>query len=157
MNASKNSTLLKNRHGDNDITDDVEHGVAAGTGAAAGAITGGVIGTAGGPVGTAAGAVIGGIIGAVTGEGIADTLSDDDDYWRENYRTRDYARDADYDSYRPAYLYGAKAYGEQDSRAYDEIRADLENDWNSRRSDTDMEWEKAEPAVRDAYTRERSF
>lgn len=134
------------------------HPVGTGIGAASGAATGAALGALGGPIG----AIIGGIAGAVTGGAVGKGIGEwvdptaEEAYWRDAYRDRDYVRDgAEYDEYHPAYRYGYSAYGQEKlrGRRYDDVRSNLEQSWNDNRGESSMEWESAEPAVRDAYER----
>lgn len=136
------------------VGDQVGHPVATGAGAGAGALAGAEIGSPAGIVGIAAGAVIGGIVGALAGEGVADTFTgnEEDRYWREEYARRPYARPGDsYERYQPAYRYGSAARSRFDGQTYDEVEPSLREDWNRRRAESDLRWEDAGPAVRDAY------
>src|SRR5437764_11251617 len=103
------------------------HPVATGVGAAAAGAAGAAIGSIvpgigtaiGGAVGAVVGAVGGGYAGKAVGEAIDPTGTDD--YWRENYKTRNYVKtDADYDQYRPAYQCGARLADRSNSPAFDE-------------------------------------
>lgn len=147
-----------------DIDDDTGHPVATGVGAVVGGTAGGVAGGAAagaavggmtGPVGAAVGAVVGALAGALAAKGIASTVDPvaEDNYWRENYSSRPYASGLPYDEYRPAYSYGADAYGRFPDRSFDEIEPELQRDWNSRRGTSSLEWDRAKHASRDAWQR----
>src|SRR5438309_6604027 len=91
------------------------HPVATGVGAAAAGAAGAAIGSVVPGIGTAIGGAVGAIVGAVgggyAGKAVGESIdpTGTDDYWRENYKGRDYVKgDADYDQYRPAYQYGAQ-------------------------------------------------
>src|SRR5437764_15202417 len=91
------------------------HPVATGVGAAAAGAAGAAIGSVVPGVGTAIGGVVGAVVGAVggglAGKAVGEAVdpTGTDDYWRENYKTRDYVKaDADYNEYRPAYQCGAR-------------------------------------------------
>jgi hypothetical protein len=150
---AKNDDRIKNTTKSH-VGDDVGHPVATGVGAGAGAMAGAAAGSVGGLVGAAAGAVIGGIAGALGGEGIADTFTgnDEDRHWEQNYRGRPYVREGEaYDRYQPAYRHGSLARQRHEGRAFTDVEPTLRDDWNRSRNATDLEWEHASPAVRDAY------
>ncbi len=80
-------------------------GVGLGT-AVGGAAAGAAAGLAAGPIGTVAGAVIGGVVGGLAGKGIAENIDPtvELDYWKNEYRNRDYFDDKrSFDDYAPAY------------------------------------------------------
>lgn len=107
------------------------------------------------PVGAAviAGAALGGALGGRAGEDIAREVNPtlEEEYWEENYRTRDYVReDASFETYRPAYRYGVEAYRANPTRSFDDLEPSLRNNWGA---DTGIDWEEARHAARDAFTR----
>jgi hypothetical protein len=129
-------------------------GMAAGVAGAV--VAGAAVGSAVGPLGAAVGAVIGAGIGAGTGHEIAAQINpkQEDLYWRENYSSRPYvASGSDYNTYQPAYQYGVDSYTEHQGKSFDEIESDLSTNWNRKRGDSNLEWNAAKPAVRDAYDR----
>lgn len=129
-------------------------GVAGGI--AAGAAAGAAIGGAAGPVGAVAGAAIGGALGGSAGESIAREINPtvEEQYWEENYRTRPYIQgDAEFDTYRPAYRYGVDAYSKYPNRSFDEIEPELGRSWESARGTSNLDWQGARDASRDAYSR----
>jgi hypothetical protein len=158
-------------------------GAVAGTvagGVAGGAVTGALAGGLTGPVGAAIGAAAGAVVGALAGKatedkgygdsgvvndggamplnepdsGEASRLLGDDDYWRDNWSSRPYARsDATYDDYSPAYRYGAEAHNRYPGQHFDDIEPDLERDWQGARGTSSLEWEHARHASRDAWQR----
>lgn len=130
-------------------------GVAGGIGAgvAAGATLGG---TVAGPLGAVAGAAVGGAIGGKAGEAIAREVNPtaEENYWSELYRSRPYVHEsADYETYRPAYRYGAESYSRYQNRPFEEIESDLARDWTNVRGASALAWEDAREPVRDAYLR----
>lgn len=158
------STVVKNvttTRATDTLNNDVEHPVGTSVGAVGGAVAGASIGAAGGPIGMAAGAAIGAVIGAVTGEAVTESLdftSDDDAYWRETHSTRPYVQPSDtYETYRPAYRHGTEAYGKYSGKQYTDVRSQLQSDWEATPTNTSFGWDKAEPAVRDAYQRRDEF
>src|ERR671912_2839069 len=116
---------------------DKVHPVGSGTGAAAGAATGAAVGTAvGGPgVGTLVGAAVGAVAGGLVGHGVAEAINptEEDAYWRENYRNRPYAAESgrDYEHYQPAYKYGWESRGRYADRTWDQAENDLERGWDN--------------------------
>lgn len=135
---------------------------ATGTGAVAGGVLGGVAGgaTTGalaggltGPVGAAIGAAAGAVAGAVMGRKSADPAIEDS-YWRENYRSRPYARDeVGYDHYQPAYRTAVESWNRNQGRAFEDVEPEMNRDWNRARGRSSLEWEQARPAARDAWDR----
>jgi hypothetical protein len=142
------------------------HPVGAGVGAAVGGAAAGVLGgmaagavggSAAGPIGTAVGAVVGGVAGGLAGKGIAESIDPtaEDAYWRENYKNRPYYEaSSSYDDYRPAYQYGWESRSKYADKTFDEVEPQLQSDWESTRApSSQMSWEKASPASRDAWDR----
>jgi phage tail tape-measure protein len=131
------------------------HPAGAGIGAAAG---GAVAGTAGGavagPVGAAVGAVVGGVTGGLAGKAMGEKLDPTVElaYWREAYPARPYySASVPFETYEPAYRYGITSATSYADRSFTDMESDLEEGWD----DPSMEWERAHPAVRDAYERVR--
>jgi hypothetical protein len=134
------------------------HPVGTGLGTAGGAATGAAVGAVGGPVGAAIGMVAGGLAGAFAGKGIAEKINptEEDAYWSKTYETRPYREpDRSYEYYQPAYRYGWESYGRhaETGRSFDELEPDLSRDWETYRGDSDLDWDRARPAVRDAWHR----
>jgi hypothetical protein len=133
-------------------------GVAGGAiGSAAAAIAGATAaGAAAGPIGAVVGAVAGGIVGAYAGKEVAENTNPtlEDRYWEENYRSRPYIeQEITYEEYRPAYRYGWEARVRHADQAFDDVEPDLERGWNQARGRCKLDWQKAKPAVRDAWDR----
>jgi hypothetical protein len=153
MNDPKSRTIK-------DTDRPVATGVGAVVGGAAGGIAGGAaagaaVGGMTGPVGAAVGAAVGAVAGAMAGKGISHAVDPDreDAYWRDNYASRPYASALGYDQYRPAYGYGVDAFTRYPGRSFDEVEPELARDWNSRRGNSSLEWERAKHATRDAWQR----
>ena len=130
------------------------HPVGVGVGATGGAAAGAAIGSIAGPVGTVVGAAVGGVAGGLAGKGVAESVNPtvEDEHWRQNYSSRPYIeKGADYEAYRPAYRYGWEAYDHYEGQAFDDIEPRLSKEWESRR--VQLGWDKARPAVRDAWDR----
>jgi phage tail tape-measure protein len=140
------------------------HPVGTGIGAAAGGVAGiggavaagAVIGSAGGPVGTGIGAVVGAVAGGLVGKGIAEHVnpSIEHEYWRQNYASRPYVTTgASYDEYGPAYQYGWESRAQNSDEDFDDIEVSLGKDWDKARGNSQLNWSRAKPAVRDAWDR----
>lgn len=159
MNELK-STTRKDIDTTRDTTRPVATGVGAVLGGAAGGIAGGAaagaaIGGMTGPVGLAVGAVAGAVAGALAGKGIADTVDPvaEDAYWRDNHSNRSYASGSEYDQYRPAYGYGVDAFTRFPNRSFDDLEPELRRDWNDKRGNSSLDWDRAKHATRDAWQR----
>jgi len=132
------------------------HPVGTGLGAAGAGAAGAAIGAVGGPIGAAVGAVVGAVAGGLAGKGVAEAINPtaEDEYWRENYRTRPYVDpDAAYDDYRPAYQYGWESRSRYSDRSFDDVETDLRSDWERRHAGSSMTWDRAKGAARDAWDR----
>lgn len=83
--------------------------------------------------------------------------SGDDTYYRNHFDTTYGATGASYDEYAPAYSYGSEAArsGRYTNGAWDDIEADLRNDWDSRYATggEPSTWEKMKAAVRHGWER----
>ena len=137
------------------------HPVGTGLGATIGAVVAGAAaGSVVGPVGTIIGMAIGATLGGLAGKGLAENMDPtaEDAYWRKEYRGRPYVEtDASYDSYGPAYSYGVAAFGKYDGRSFDLIEPELAKDWDTMRGKSDISWDRARPAVKDAWQRMSEF
>ena len=132
------------------------HPVGTGVGAAlGGAAAGAAVGTVAGPVGTVAGAAVGAIVGGLAGKGVAEAIDPTSEatYWRDNYKSRPYAKDASFDDYGPAYGYGVSSYVKYPGRSFDDVESDLSRDWDSARGKSSLDWNNARNATRDAWER----
>ncbi|MBY0407937.1 MAG: hypothetical protein K2Q01_09615 [Rickettsiales bacterium] len=130
-------------------------GAAAGA-AAVGAAQGAVLGTVAGLPGMAAGVAIGGVVGALAGKGIAQEINPttEDAYWSENYLSRPYVTTGtSYDEYGPAYRQGVDAYSRNPGRAFEDVEPQLGSEWEKARGTSNLGWDNAKPAARDAYDR----
>ena len=155
----KHGTVVEDREvTTTDHAHDKVHPVGAGVGAAAGAATGAAVGTAvGGPVGTLVGAAVGAVAGGLVGHGIAEGINptEEETYWRENYRTRPYARpDRTYEDYEPAYRYGWESRSRYGNRNWDEVEPELGRNWNDyNKGAAHQTWDEAKLATKDAWHR----
>ena len=77
----------------------------------------------------------------------------EDEYWRNTYQSRSYVGQIGYDDLGPAYAYGANAYGSHRGRHYDEVEPELASRWGESRGKSNLSWEHARHAVKDAWDR----
>lgn len=131
-------------------------------GAISGALIGLVCGLAAGPVGSLLGAVGGAVAGVMIGGSMAVgpevDVSEQDRFWRQEYGARPYVPDgASYDDYGPAYRHGSRAALDP-ARPPDWPSAQdrLARGWEAARENSRLDWNEAEPAVRDAWERVRA-
>lgn len=80
---------------------------------------------------------------------------EEDRYWSSEYSKRSYFNASqDYKAYRGAYSYGYDLYGQNKGRRYDELNdSDLKAGWERFKDKTELTWERAKDAVKDAYNR----
>lgn len=135
------------------------HPVATGIGAASAGAAGAAIGGAiGGPVGAVVGAVVGAFGGGLAGKGVGEAIDPtvEDAYWQSNYSSRPYVdTSATYDDYQPAYRTGYEGYSRYGNtgKSFNEIENDLQRDYETNRGKSNVTWEKAKHATRDAWDR----
>ena len=84
---------------------------------------------------------------------MADTWRDEEQYWRDNFNTRPYARGSNYDTLSGGYRYGYEAADRYPGQAWDEIEPDLERDWDTYPHRGRGTWQQVKDAVRDAWDR----
>ena len=129
------------------------HPIETGLGAAAaGAASGLAVGAVAGPVGAAVGAAVGAVAGGLAGNGVGEFIdpTTEDNWLRDNHRSRPYVKAGDtFDTHVPAYRYGAVAEAKYGDQPYDAVEEQLRSGW----SNPGMTWQRATPAVRDAYER----
>lgn len=133
------------------------HPVETGIGAAvAGAASGMAVGAVTGPVGAAIGAAVGAVAGGYAGKGVGELIdpTTEDNWLRDNYKTRPYVRQGDtFETHLPAYRYGAQAESRYGEGRFEEMEHDLERDWANVKDRGSLEWDRAREAARDAYDR----
>jgi hypothetical protein len=131
------------------------HPVGTGLGAVGGGAAGAAIGAIGGPVGAVAGAVVGAVAGGLGGKAAAEAIDPtvQDVYWEKNFKTRPYAGTGEYRNFRPAYRYGWESTSRYPGKSFDEAAPHLERDWSKSRAESNLSWEQAKPATRDAWDR----
>lgn len=141
--------------------DKKDHPVGTAAGATAGAVYGaGAGGVVGGPVGAVIGGVVGAVAGGAAGRGAAELVNptEEDKYWRDNYRNRPYySTGREYTEYEPAYRYGWESASrpEYRERRFEEVETDLERGWDRAKGTTRATWNDAKDATRDAWDRVR--
>ncbi len=135
------------------------HPVGTGIGAASAGAAGAAIGGAvGGPVGAVVGAVVGAFGGGLAGKGVAESIDPtvEDNYWQSNHSSRPYAdTSTTYEDYQPAYRTGYEGYSRYGGtgKSFNDIENDLQRDYETNRGKSNLQWEKAKPATRDAWDR----
>lgn len=132
------------------------HPVGVGIGAAAGgAAAGAAAGAVGGPVGAAVGAVVGAVAGGYAGKAVAESIDPtaEEAYWRDNYQKRPYHdEEVTYDQYGPAYRYGWEAKQRYPEQQFEDVEPELAEGWQNAQY-SDLDWQTAKPATRDAWER----
>ena len=132
-------------------------GVGAAAAGAAGAAIGSVVPGVGTAVGGAVGAVVGAVAGGLAGKGVAEAINptNEDAYWRENYKTRPYVTgDATYDDdSAPAYRYGWESRTQYRDKRFEDVESDLGRNWDRAKGRSRLGWERAKDATRDAWHR----
>lgn len=135
------------------------HSAGVAAGGVAGAVAGAAGGLAAGPLGSVVGAVAGAMAGGAagaTGRGVELDVDPQPHlaWWRERFASRPYASGRRYEDFEPAYRYGTLAYLRSERpRTWDEVENELHGGWSQERGDSGMEWQEAQPAVRDAWER----
>jgi hypothetical protein len=76
-------------------------------------------------------------------------------YWKDNYPSSSYySSSRNYSMYEPAYRYGVDLYNRNPNMSYDQLdQAQLRSGWNSVRGTSNLDWNDAQMATKDAYTR----
>lgn len=133
------------------------HPLGTGVGAAGAGAAGAAIGAAAGPIGALAGAAVGAFVGGLIGKGVAEGIdpTEESAFWRAQHRERPYY-DAgfDYDThYEPAYRYGWETRRKYHDKRYDEVEHQLGHDWEHHKGRSELSWDKASHAVKDAWHR----
>jgi hypothetical protein len=81
-------------------------------------------------------------------------FGEEDDYWRANFRSRDYVGPKDdYEMLRPAYRYGWESRVRTGGGRWEDAEADLQRGWNQSKYNAELSWDRAKHAVRDAWHR----
>ncbi|HEV7514894.1 MAG TPA: glycine zipper family protein [Thermoanaerobaculia bacterium] len=79
------------------------------------------------------------------------TVSDTNDYWRNNFSTRPYASGRNYADYEPAYKYGQEAYNRYPGRRFEDVENDLSSGWERAKGASKLTWQEVKDAVKDAW------
>lgn len=133
------------------------HPIGVGTGAAGGGIAGAVIGGAvAGPIGAGVGAVVGAVSGGFAGKGAAEMINptSEHEFWRKEFTSRPYfTAGTPYEQYGPAYQYGWEKFTSLKGKTFQDVEAQLARDWEKRRGQSQLSWNNAREAARDAWQR----
>jgi len=81
--------------------------------------------------------------------------TDEDAYWRTNYRSRPYASSSQrsYDYYQPGYRFGYDAADRYADKSWEDVESSLSRDWNNFEDRGSSTWEDIKGAVKDAWNR----
>jgi hypothetical protein len=96
------------------------------------------------------------IVGGHPDERMAEAIHPvvEDAHWGRAYASRPYVRPGEpYATYRPAYRHGWESRARYGEFSWQDVEADIERDWETRRDPTDLPWREARHAVRDAWDR----
>ena len=129
-----------------------EHVLGVGLGAVGGMAVGAVLGAVGGPPGMAVGAITGAMAGGLGGEAFAELIdvAFDDQDWQEHSKRHGYLP-ADYEQYRSAYQLGWQARRRFGDQPFDEVEAQLRNEWDSQQAAVRLPWGQVQQAAREAW------
>lgn len=132
------------------------HPVGVAAGGVGGAVAGAAVGSLFGPIGTLIGGAIGAVGGAAGGKAVAERVdpTGEVEYWKAEAPNRDYYEPAaDFDrDYAPAYRVGTERRNAEGS-AWTDAEPALQRDWETSKDTSQLPWDKAKPAVRDAFER----
>jgi len=101
-------------------------------------------------------AAVGAIAGGYAGKGVGELIdpTTEDNWLRESFGSKSYVQKGEtFETYRPAYRYGAEAEARYMGRKFDEVEADLRSDWEKAHAGSGLTWDRARAAVRDAFDR----
>jgi hypothetical protein len=79
--------------------------------------------------------------------------TDEDAYWRNNYKQRPYAGSNAYDYWQPAYRYGYESAQKYHGKNWEDVESDLRSGWDRYEHRGTSTWENVKGAVRDAWDR----
>ncbi len=134
------------------------HPMGTGVGAAGVGSVATVVGSVvAGPIGAVVGAVVGSVVGGLAGKVTAEQInpSFEESHWRENYSSRPYVeKGATYEEYQQAYRVGYEGFDRYGNtgRNYSDVEPDLRREYEAT-IEGSLTWEKAKPAVQDAWNR----
>ncbi len=84
---------------------------------------------------------------------MADMWTNEEEFWRDSYATRPYARGKTFDTLSSGYRYGVDAANRYPGRAWNDVESDLRRGWDSYEYRGQSTWEDMKDAVRDAWDR----
>ena len=90
------------------------------------------------------------------GKGVAEGVNPtaEHEYWRKSYASRPYVTiGATYDEYGPAYQHGWEARSRYPDKNFNDVENDLARDWERAKGKSNLKWETAKQASRDAWDR----
>ena len=82
-----------------------------------------------------------------------DIWTNEEQYWRDSYATRPYARGKSFDALSGGYRYGAESAQRYTGRSWSDVEPDLERGWSTYPNRGESTWEQVKDAVRDAWDR----
>lgn len=87
--------------------------------------------------------------------GVAPTWESENQYWRNQYSSRPYYNsNTNYSMYEPAYKYGLNTYNQNAGKKFEDLdQSQLRSGWAQARGNSNLSWEQAQDATRDAYNR----
>src|SRR5690606_30052317 len=130
------------------------HPIGTGVGATGGAVAGAAAGAIGGPVGAAVGGVVGAVVGGLAGKAAAEAVNPtaEEAYWRDNYDKEPYyEKGRTFDDYGPAYRLGLSGRTRYED-PWTSVEPRLASEWDSTRGNSSLNWDRASPASRAAWT-----
>lgn len=124
--------------------------LAQGSGAGAGTVG---AGTTSGSIGT--GAAANSNVSAGSNATFDTSWKAQNTYWQNQYPSSTYySSSRNYSTYEPAYRYGVDLYNRNPNTAYDQLnQSELDKGWTSARGNSNLNWNDAQMATRDAYNR----
>jgi hypothetical protein len=84
---------------------------------------------------------------------MADLWTNEEEFWRDSYATRPYARGQTFDTLSGGYRYGVDAADRYPGRSWNDIESDLRRGWDTYEYRGQRAWEDVKDAVRDAWDR----
>ena len=79
--------------------------------------------------------------------------TDEEKYWRENYKNRPYASGQTYETFGPAYRFGYDATDRYRGKSWTDVEPDLGRDWDRYEHRGQSTWQQMKNAVKDAWDR----
>ena len=79
-------------------------------------------------------------------------LKEHDVYWRDKFSERPYVKPgSSFDDYGPAYRYGVEVVRRYEDKSFDEVEAEMREEWLRARGSSKLDWDDAKHPVRDAW------